>query len=257
MSKTVNRISLAIVIGLLLINQWLDVSVWIYVALFAAYVGVQAYGSSVLALGYYLPVLWRGSKTSGAVALTFDDGPVAGQTDKILDILNQHQAPAAFFCIGRRVEAHPQLVHRMHDAGHLIANHSFYHRATFDLQTAAAIGAELQSTDQAIERVIGAKPIYFRPPFGVTNPMVASAVRKGDYKIIGWSIRSLDTVIKDRAHLLRRITRSLKSGDIILLHDHGTCTVDILSDLIKQISALGLKIVRVDELLNEKAYAQL
>jgi peptidoglycan-N-acetylglucosamine deacetylase len=257
MSKTVNWISVAIMIGLLLVNQWLDVSVWIYIAFFTAYIGVQVYGSSVLSVGYFLPVLWRGTESSGAVALTFDDGPVAGRTEKILDILNQYQAPAAFFCIGKRVEAHPQLVHRMHNAGHLIANHSFFHRATFDLQTAAAIGAELQSTDQAIERAIGAKPIYFRPPFGVTNPMVASAVRKGDYKTIGWSIRSLDTVINDRTRLLRRITGSLKGGDIILLHDHGPCTVDILSDLIKQISALGLKIVRVDQLLNEKAYAQL
>lgn len=257
MSKKVNWISVAIMIGLLLIDQWLDVSVWIYVALVTVYIGVQVYGSSVLSAGYYLPVLWRGTEASGAVALTFDDGPVAGRTDKILDILSQHQAPAAFFCIGKRVEAHPQLIHRMHDAGHLIANHSFFHHATFDLQTATAIGAELQSTDQAIERAIGAKPIYFRPPFGVTNPMVASAVRKGAYKTIGWSIRSFDTVINDRARLLRRITESLKGGDIILLHDHGPCTVDILSDLINQISALGLKIVRVDQLLNEKAYAQL
>lgn len=256
MSKTVNRTFIAIMIAMLLINQWMHVPVWIYVMLCAAYIGVQVYGSSVLSAGFYLPVLWRGKETSGAVALTFDDGPVAGRTDKILDILSKFDAPAAFFCIGKRVEAHPQLIHRMYDAGHLIGNHSFYHRATFDLQTPAAIGTELQTTDQAIARAIGVKPIYFRPPFGVTNPMVASAVRKGKYKTIGWSIRSLDTVVKDRARLLRRITGSLKAGDIILLHDHGHCTADILTDLIKQISALGLKIVRVDELLNERAYAE-
>jgi peptidoglycan/xylan/chitin deacetylase (PgdA/CDA1 family) len=255
MSKKVNWIFVAIMIGLLFIHKWMDVPVWIYAAIVVGYVGAQVYGSSVLSFGFYLPVLWRGNETSDAVALTFDDGPVAGRTEKILDILRQHETPAAFFCIGKRVEAHQQLVHRMHDAGHLVANHSFYHRTTFDLQSAAAIGTELQTTDQAIERAIGVKPIYFRPPFGVTNPMVASAVRKGKYKTIGWSIRSLDTVISDPERLLRRITRSLKGGDIILLHDHGPCTVDILSDLIKQISALGLKIVRVDELLNEKAYA--
>jgi peptidoglycan/xylan/chitin deacetylase (PgdA/CDA1 family) len=255
MSKKVNWIFVTIIIGLLFTHKWVDVPLWIYLALVIGYLGAQVFGSSVLSFGYYLPVLWRGNETSGAVALTFDDGPVAGRTDKILDILSQHQAPAAFFCIGKRVEAHQELVHRMHGAGHLIANHSYYHRATFDLQTAAAIGTELQTTDQVIARTIGVKPMYFRPPFGVTNPMVASAVRKGKYKTIGWSIRSLDTVINDRNRLLRRITKSLKGGDIILLHDHGPCTVDILSDLIKQISALGLKIVRVDQLLDEKAYA--
>ncbi|HTF21171.1 MAG TPA: polysaccharide deacetylase family protein [Chryseolinea sp.] len=256
MSKTVNWIFVAVMISLVLADQWKDISVWIYVTWCIAYVAVLAYGSSVLSAGYFVPVLWRGAEASGAVALTFDDGPVAGRTDKILDILSQHQAPAAFFCIGKRVEAHPQLVHRMHHAGHLVANHSYFHRVTFDLQSSSSIGAELRTTDLAIERAIGNMPVYFRPPFGVTNPMVGAAVRKGKYTTIGWSIRSLDTVINDRARLLRRITSSLKGGDIILLHDHGPCTVDILSDLLKQISALGLKIVRVDELLNEKAYVQ-
>lgn len=255
MSKTVTWIFAFALIGTIVTDQWMFVSGWIYAGLIAAYIGIQVYGSSVLSVGYYLPVRWRGVESSKAVALTFDDGPVAGRTDKILEILHEHNAPAAFFCIGKRVEAHPQLVHRMYDAGHLIANHSYFHRATFDLQTSNAIRAELQNTDLAIERAIGQKPLYFRPPYGVTNPMVASAVRKGKYTTVGWSIRSFDTVIGDRDRLLRRITRSLKGGDIILLHDHGPCTSEILPDLIKQISALGLKIVRVDKLLNEKVYA--
>ena len=256
MSKTVNWIFACAMLGLIVIDQWLSISGWMYAGLCAAFIGVLVYGSSVMSACFYLPVKWRGTTSSNAVALTFDDGPVAGRTDKILEILHQHKAPAAFFCIGKRVEAHPQLVHRMYDAGHLVGNHSYFHGPTFDLQSSSAIGAELHSADVAIERAIGVKPVYFRPPYGVTNPMVASAVRKGKYATIGWSVRSFDTVINDRSRLLRRITRSLKGGDIILLHDHGVCTADILSDLIKQISALGLKIVRVDELLNEKAYAQ-
>jgi peptidoglycan/xylan/chitin deacetylase (PgdA/CDA1 family) len=256
MSKTMNWIFACVMLGLIVADQWVDISGWTYGSLCAAFIGVLVYGSSVMSACYYLPVRWRGTLSSNAVALTFDDGPVAGRTDKILEILDQHNTPAAFFCIGKRVEAHPQLVHRMYDAGHLVGNHSYYHRATFDLQLPAAIGAELHHTDLAIERAIGAKPAYFRPPYGVTNPMVASAVRKGKYITIGWSIRSFDTVIDDRDRLIRRIIRSLKGGDIILLHDHGVCTADILSDLIKQISAHGLKIVRVDQLLNEQAYVQ-
>jgi len=254
MSKTVNWIFAFLLIALYMLDRWMTVSGWLYVVLCVIYIGVLAYGSSVLSAGFFIPVLSRG-RSSGEVALTFDDGPVAGRTDKILDILGEHNVSAAFFCVGKRVEAHPELVHRMHDAGHLVANHSYFHRATFDLQSAAAIGRELQTTDSVIERAIGFRPIYFRPPFGVTNPMVAAAVRNGRYTIIGWSIRSFDTVINDRTKLLTRITRSLKGGDIILLHDHGPCTLDVLSDLIKHISALGLKIVRVDRLLNEQGYA--
>jgi peptidoglycan/xylan/chitin deacetylase (PgdA/CDA1 family) len=256
MSKIVNWIFLVGVLSLVVAGQWISVSGWIYGALILLYIAIQVYGSAVLSVQYYLPVYWRGSESSRAIALTFDDGPVAGRTDKILEILQQHNAPAAFFCIGKRVQAHPQLVNRMHAEGHLVANHSYFHGATFDLQLPRAITKELSDTDIAIEHAIGAKPIYFRPPYGVTNPMVATAVRKGKYVTIGWSIRSFDTVIEDRSRLLNRITRSLKGGDIILLHDHGRCTADILPDLISKITALGLKIVRVDQLLNEKVYAE-
>lgn len=256
MAKTVNWTFVCMMIGLLIADQWLAVPGWLYAVVCILFLAVQVYGSAVLSSAYYLRVSWRGEKASRAVALTFDDGPVAGRTDKILEILGRHSTPAAFFCIGKRVEAHPQLVRRMHDAGHLIANHSYFHRATFDLQSVSAIRRELESTDSVIEQTIGMRPAYFRPPYGVTNPMVASAVRKGKYKTIGWSVRSFDTVIEDRARLLRRITRSLKGGDIILLHDHGPCTTDVLSDLIQHISSLGLKIVRVDQLLNENAYVR-
>lgn len=256
MFKIVNWLFIFAILALVVADRWVPVSGWIYVALCATFIGIQVYGSSVLSLQYYLPVRSRGTESSGAVALTFDDGPVAGRTDKILDILQQHKAPAAFFCIGKRVQAHPQLVQRMYEDGHLVANHSYFHRATFDLQSATAIAKELFDTDIVIKQATGFRPVYFRPPYGVTNPMVASAVRKGKYVTVGWSIRSFDTVINDRNRLLARVTRSLKGGDIILLHDHGRSTMDILPDLINKISALGLKIVRVDELLNEKAYAE-
>ncbi|MBA4055584.1 MAG: polysaccharide deacetylase family protein, partial [Marivirga sp.] len=127
-------------------------------------------------------------------------------------------------------------------------------KATFDLQTTGRIVKELVDTDQTILKAIGVKPRLFRPPYGVTNPMVASAVKKGGYKTIGWSIRSFDTVIKDSATLLERITKPLKGGDVILLHDYSNTTLEILPALLDHISKVGLKIVRVDELLNEKAY---
>lgn len=255
MAKTVNWIFFIAMLAFIIASRWIPVSAWVFVALCVSYIGIQVYGSSVLSAQFYLPVLWRGSQSSGAVAITFDDGPVAGRTEKILEILQQHRAPAAFFCIGKRVNAHPQLVQRIHDEGHLVANHSYFHGATFDLQSVSAIAKELSDTDMAIEQATGSRPVYFRPPYGVTNPMVASAVRRGNYTTVGWSIRSFDTVIRDRSRLLARITRSLKGGDIILLHDHGPCTMEILPDLLSRIKSVGLKIVRVDQLLKEKGHA--
>jgi peptidoglycan/xylan/chitin deacetylase (PgdA/CDA1 family) len=256
MAKTVNWIFACVLLALIAADQRMEISGWFYAGWVGIYVVILVYGSTILSAAFFLPVFWHGPDSIAAVAITFDDGPVAGRTDEILDILQQHEAPAAFFCIGKHVDKHPQIVRRMHEAGHLVANHSYFHGAMFDLQSAATIGKELQTTDEAIARLVGARPRFFRPPYGVTNPMVASAVRKGKYATIGWSIRSFDTVIDDRTRLLRTLTRSLKGGDIILLHDHGKCTVDILSELISHISALGLKIVRVDQLLKEQAYVQ-
>jgi len=204
---------------------------------------------------FFLPVRWKGDEHSNSIAITFDDGPVPGRTEKILDILKSGQVRAAFFCIGSRVADYPALAKRIHDAGHLLGNHSYWHGKTFDLQTSKKIARELTDTDEIIHRTIGVRPNFFRPPYGVTNPMVARAVRKGGYKTIGWTKRSLDTFITSPAALMNRVTKSLKAGDVILFHDNSNTTLEILPDLFDHVEKLGLKIVRLDELLNEKAYA--
>ena len=86
--------------------------------------------------------------------------------------------------------------------------------------------------------------------------MLAKAIRRGNYCVVGWSIRSFDTVTKDREKLLRRVTNSLRNGDIILFHDYSEATRQMLPELIKYILTIGVKIVSLDTLLNENAYRQ-
>lgn len=231
-----------------------EVSVWFYILPVLVYLAFQVYGSFSLSAQYFIPVRSSGSGAIPAVALTFDDGPIAGKTEKILDILKKHQASAAFFCIGHRVKLHTALVQRMHSEGHLLANHSYWHSKTFDWQSAQKILEELKNTDSAIQESTGVVPRFFRPPYGVTNPMVAAAVTGTSHVTIGWSVRSLDTVIKDSSKLMNRVTSRLKAGDIIVFHDFSDTTIEILPALLEHIGRLGLKIVRVDELLNEKGY---
>lgn len=228
---------------------------WYYVLWSMLYLSVLAYGATVLSAAFFMPVNFKGPEASRSIAITFDDGPIPGNSERALEILKAHHAKAAFFCIGHRVNAHPELTKRMHDEGHLVGNHSYWHAATFDLQTATKIGKELIDTDAAIERTIGAKPNFFRPPYGVTNPMLATAVKRGGYKTIGWSVRSFDTVSKDKHTLMNRVTRSLKGGDVVLFHDYCDITLEILPAFLDHVAKVGLKIVRVDELLNERAYA--
>lgn len=253
-SRVVNIIFLLIFLTAILTDVFGAISIWIYVAIIFLFGVIHTLGSIVLSLQFFVPVKFKGTGSQNAVALTFDDGPIPGKTERILEILSARQLRAAFFCIGNRVKANPQLTRRIYDAGHLIGNHSFWHGKTFDLQSSGKIVKELQDTDQAIMETLGTKPRFFRPPYGVTNPMVAAAIRQGNYITVGWSLRSFDTVTKDGTKLLNRVTRSLKAGDIVLFHDYCESTIEILPALLDHISRVGLKIVRVDELLNEKAY---
>ncbi|HEX6224438.1 MAG TPA: polysaccharide deacetylase family protein [Chryseolinea sp.] len=254
-AKTINIIFLVVVV-LLGVYDWSnEMSPWWYALAGIIYLNILAYGAAVLSAEFFMPVRCQGDRSSNKIAITFDDGPIPVMTDKILEVLSIHKVPAAFFCIGNRVNDYPALTKKIHDAGHLIGNHSYWHGALFDLQSPEKIAVELIDTDSAIEKVIHKKPNFFRPPFGVTNPMVAKAVQKRGYKTIGWSIRSFDTVTKNSSVLFERITRSLKGGDVILFHDYSAATLEILPRFLDHVAKAGLKVVRVDELLKEKAYA--
>ncbi len=254
-AKTVNIIFLAILLLMIAMNFAINFSGWWYAVLVIVYLNIQVYGASVLSAEFFLPVKYMGDRNSNEIAITFDDGPIPVMTERILDVLNTHKVPAAFFCIGNRVHDYPALIMRMHEAGHLVGNHSYWHGAMFDLQSPDKIAKELADTDVAIQKAINKKPNFFRPPFGVTNPMVAAAVKRRGYKTIGWTVRSFDSMTKNGNALLDRVTRSLKGGDVILFHDYSTATLEMLPAFLEQVAILGLKIVRVDELLKEKAYA--
>jgi peptidoglycan/xylan/chitin deacetylase (PgdA/CDA1 family) len=245
-------ISIALIGGLLL----LGFSIWeAFLPVILVKLGLDAWGAASVSSKYYINVLCKAPGTEKAVALSFDDGPVENYTPQILDILKAHQVPAAFFCIGRRVQELPGLVKRAQEEGHLIGNHSYSHHALFDLYPTGKMKKELRMANEAIEAATGLRPALFRPPYGVTNPMLARAIRHGGFTPVGWSIRSLDTVIKEEDKLFGRVTRKISPGDIFLFHDTCAATVKILPALIKQLKREGFAIKRIDELLNIPAYA--
>jgi peptidoglycan-N-acetylglucosamine deacetylase len=254
-NNSVNAVFLLALMAIMISDNYWEVPFWIYSLVVVVYLLVQAYGSIVLSAQFFVDVKSSGNVASAQVALTFDDGPVPKKTEQILDILDRYKVSAAFFCIGHRVKEHPELVKRIHSSGHIIGNHSYWHGKLFDLQTSAAIAKELADTNQVIFETLQVKPQFFRPPYGVTNPMVASAIAEGGFKTIGWSVRSFDTVIKDSEKLFQKVSSAVKGGDIILFHDFSDSAIQILPRLIEHIQKSGLRIVRVDDLLNEKAYA--
>jgi peptidoglycan/xylan/chitin deacetylase (PgdA/CDA1 family) len=241
-------------ICLLVLHGILSISVYWFIGLFAAYLFINLVASFYLSAGYFIAVESAGAAGSGAISITFDDGPILEKTEKILNLLNEHKVKAAFFCIGYRVRQNADLASRIHSEGHLLGNHSYWHKPTFDWQSSKKISQELMDTDAAIQEVTGRLPLFFRPPFGVTNPMVAKAIRQRNYTVTGWSVRSFDTVIRNEEKLFHRVTHKLKPGDVVVFHDYSDAMLSILPAFIAHVSTIGLKIVRLDELLNAKAY---
>ncbi len=242
-------------LGLLISHFLFGLPLWIGVVWLSLYLAILVYGSCTIGSGFFVEVQCSANTQKKEIAISFDDGPVEQQTAELLQVLREHEVKAAFFCIGRRVASNPVLVKQMHEEGHLIGNHSYSHHFWFDLFSTKKMLQDMQAMDQATLRAMGRLPKLFRPPYGVTNPILSRAIKAGHYIPIGWSVRSLDTVIRNKERLIDKILRQLKPGGILLLHDTGHATVAILPSLIHQIRQAGYQIIRLDKMLNLEPYA--
>ncbi|WP_047447405.1 polysaccharide deacetylase family protein [Alistipes sp. ZOR0009] len=209
---------------------------------------LAVYASVSISSGVYLKAFCRAKDGGRAIALTFDDGPDPTWTPKVLEVLRRYNVKATFFCIGDKVDRHPLLAKQLVDEGHLIGNHTYHHASFFPLLSQKKMVAELQRCDEAIGKVTGELVTLFRPPFGVTNPTVGAAVRKQAYKVIGWSIRSFDTVKSEREVVLRRILKKAHAGGVILMHDNLEGSDWLVEQVILGLHAQGYEIKRIDEL---------
>lgn len=176
-------------------------------------------GSANIKLNFFIQAKTSLATNERTIALTFDDGPSAAYTPKVLALLEQYKAKATFFCIGERIAKLPELTSTIYEKGHTLGNHSYSHRNSFPVFSKSRIVAELEQTNQLIYDITGAHCQLFRPPFGVTNPTIANAIRHIGMQTIGWNIRSFDTSIKDPDRVIKNVISKIKPGAIILLHD--------------------------------------
>ena len=249
------RLTFVFLLAVPLLTSWgVNSLIVYYLLVILAYLLVLVYGSYFIQSDFFIHSLWKGSKDRKVIAITFDDGPVKDFTPRLLDLLKCENIPAAFFLIGKSIEGNEALVKRMVDEGHVIGNHSYSHTYWFSLNKSETMFSDMKKCDDEIFRVTSKRPKFFRPPYGVINPMVKNAIEKGSYACIGWSIRTYDTNAKSAEQLLQKSLKNLSNGDIVLFHDWGQFTIGILSAFIKEAQAHGFEIIRVDELLNTKAY---
>lgn len=239
---------------LLYIDQSSILSPWYYVILVLVFLFLEVYGAASIQSGFHLPAFFRKDTKEKIVALTFDDGPSAN-TLKVLEVLARHGAQATFFCIGKNLEGNETIVKQAYQEGHTLANHSYSHNFWFDLKTTAAMEADLLKATDSIRQCIGKSPVYFRPPYGVTTPALARAVKKLKYHCIGWNIRSFDTKGHSADQVLKRIEKALRPGSIILLHDTISGTELVTDKLLSFLKEQNYKVVPLVEMLQKPAYA--
>ena len=203
------------------------------------------YASYSIKSQVYVRALCRVKTDENVVYLTFDDGPDAEQTPQVLDVLKRNNAKATFFCIGSRIAGNEALLKRMADEGHQIGIHSFSHANGFPLYGRGRMIADIRQCQQAIEQATGSTTTLFRPPFGVTNPTIGKAVKNLNLKTIGWTIRTYDTNGADHTKIARRISRQLRPGAIILLHDRLPQSAERLQMVIEAVRTAGYEVERL------------
>jgi peptidoglycan/xylan/chitin deacetylase (PgdA/CDA1 family) len=201
--------------------------------------------------------VWHGPRDRRALALTFDDGP-SESTPLILEILAEHDVPATFFPCGANVDRLPQVAREVAARGHEMGNHSYSHPYLF-LRSPRAIESELRRAQETIEAHTGARPAWFRPPFGARWFGVGRAQRKLQLTGVMWSAIGYDW--NRRANeVVARLAASASNGAILCLHDGRELrqkpdvrvTVETVRRLVPLLQDQGYKFETIGRLLCPK-----
>lgn len=197
------------------------------------------------------PIISRGNPHLPDIALTFDDGPNPPYTAQILAILLQFRIQVTFFCVGRQVAAHPDLVRQEAAAGETIGNHTWSHPFLPAL-SAPQIFAQLTMTSHILQKTIGMRPRFFRPPFGALNAQVLTQVNRLGLTTVLWNDDPRDWSRPGTSVIISRVRSEADNGAIILLHDGGgdrSQTVAALPTIIKALHKRGFRFVTLRQLV--------
>jgi peptidoglycan/xylan/chitin deacetylase (PgdA/CDA1 family) len=223
------------------------------VAASVAYVAFFLAGVLVLRLRVFVDAVVRGPVGARGVALTFDDGPHPEHTRQVLATLEARGARATFFVIGRKADAHPDLVREIVRRGHAVGVHGYEHDRLFSLRRTRRVRRDLERSVEALERITGVRPVLFRPPIGHTNPVIARVADGLGLVVVGWSVSARDGIAGVRPEeLVGRLRPGLADGAIVLLHDAAErddrvpASIAALPMLMDAIEAQGLAIVPLE-----------
>jgi peptidoglycan/xylan/chitin deacetylase (PgdA/CDA1 family) len=193
------------------------------------------------------------------LALTYDDGPNDPHTLGLLEVLSKHNLRATFFLIGRYAKQRPEIAREIIKAGHVIGNHTFTH-PLLTFKSNAQIRQELADCRAALQDAVGEHSNLFRPPFGGRRPAVLRIARELGLQPIMWNVTGYDWNAPPAAVIERKVTKQIRGGDVILLHDGGhrqmgadrSQTVTATDRLITKYKSQGYNFVTIPQMLAQK-----
>lgn len=169
---------------------------------------------------WYGPTFTRLGRDTKQLALTYDDGPNDPHTLRLLEVLARHDVRATFFLIGRYVRQRADIVREIAEAGHAIGNHTFTH-PLLTLKSGSDIRNQLMDCRSALQDAIGEHSNLFRPPFGGRRPAVLRIARELGLEPVMWNVTGYDWSAPPAEVIERKVSRRIRGGDVILLHDGG------------------------------------
>lgn len=175
----------------------------------------------------YPQLVWKGNSQAKKIFLTFDDGPVPGPTEFVLDSLKKFNAQATFFCIGDNVQKYPHVFNKIVGDGHSIGNHTFNHLKGWNHSTQEYVKnvelcaqqfAERLNQASSFQQRVFSNPPLFRPPYGRIQRKQISALR--NYRIIMWDVLTHDySTSYSQENCLSGSIKATRPGSIVVFHD--------------------------------------
>lgn len=194
----------------------------------------------------------KASTAPKCVALTFDDGPSGRYTARLLDGLAQRDVKATFFLCGYRLKEYPKLAKRIQNEGHEIGLHGYSHTSMKKMDNEQL---EREIADTFALLPTPCRPVFLRPPGGLTSPAVENAARQAGLAILNWTVDPRDWASHDAPTIAAAVTGSVTDGDVILMHDMSDSSVDAAFAIIDRLKKQGFQFVTAKELARLKGCA--
>jgi len=186
------------------------------------------------------------------IYLTFDAGFENGYTPQILDVLKAHNAPATFFLVANYIDTAPELVRRMAEEGHVVANHTATHPDMSKISDKESFLKELSGLEEKYKQVTGKDmPKIYRPPQGKFNTQNLKLAKELGYKTVFWSLAYVDWYTDNqptREQAFSKLIPRIHPGAVVLLHSTSKTNAEILDELLTRWQNMGYRIAPIDEL---------